>query len=83
MNTETPTHDTKLLCAARGEPSPLAEPVCVVCGDDVLLDGRYRLDAVLGRGAMGVTYRATRLVDGATVAIKELPFHRVDSLKTT
>jgi len=32
---------------------------------------------------MGVTFRATRLSDGATVAAKELPLHRVDSLKTT
>ncbi len=32
----------------------------------------YRIDALLGQGAMGTVYRATRLKDGVTVAIKML-----------
>lgn len=72
-----------LLCAQCGETSPREAAICAVCAEDPRLDGRYRLDALLGHGAMGVTYRATRLADGAVVAVKELPFRKVDSLKTT
>jgi serine/threonine protein kinase len=68
------------LCAHCGEATPMGA-ACVVCGGDPLLDGRYRLDALLGRGATGATYRATRLSDGAIFAIKESLFHRADSVK--
>lgn len=78
-----PETSTSVLCAKCGEPSPREAPTCANCGAEVLLDGRYRLDALIGRGAMGITYRATRMADGAVVAVKELPFHRVDTLKTT
>ncbi len=43
--------------------APLPEPGAV-------LDGRYRLDAVLGAGGMGVVYTATHLTTGKHVAIK-------------
>ncbi|HEY4119588.1 MAG TPA: protein kinase, partial [Byssovorax sp.] len=33
---------------------------------------RYRLDALVGQGGMGAVYRATRVDDGAVVAIKTL-----------
>ncbi len=36
------------------------------------LSSRYRIGVVLGRGAMGVVYDATRLLDGARVAVKVL-----------
>lgn len=36
------------------------------------IDGKYRLDAVLGSGGMGTVYRSTRLHIGDTVAIKIL-----------
>ncbi len=36
------------------------------------LSSRYRIGAVLGRGAMGVVYDASRLLDGARVAVKVL-----------
>lgn len=43
------------------------------------IDGKYRLDAVLGAGGMGVVYRAARLLIGDTVAIKIiLPEHVSD-----
>ena len=37
---------------------------------------RYRLEEILGEGAEGTTYRATRLEDELEVAIKELPLRR-------
>lgn len=37
-----------------------------------VIDGRYRIDARLGHGGMGVVYRATRLHIGDVVAIKVL-----------
>jgi serine/threonine protein kinase len=37
-----------------------------------VIDDRYSIEAKLAAGAMGTVYRATRLSDGATVAIKTL-----------
>ncbi|MBX3251781.1 MAG: protein kinase, partial [Myxococcales bacterium] len=34
--------------------------------------GKYRVDGVLGRGAMGIVYAATHLVTGASLALKWL-----------
>ena len=36
------------------------------------IEGKYRLDALIGEGGMGCVYRATRLLIGDTVAIKIL-----------
>lgn len=36
------------------------------------IDGRYRIDAVIGKGGMGTVYRASRLLIGDEVAIKIL-----------
>ena len=38
----------------------------------------YKLHEVIGRGGMGVVYRAIREADGITVAIKLLPAHLID-----
>lgn len=41
--------------------------------------GRYRIDAELGRGGMGIVYRATQLTLDRRVAIKMLPKHMASS----
>jgi serine/threonine protein kinase len=38
----------------------------------------YTLDEIIGRGGMGVVYRAQRLADGNEVAVKLLPAHLSD-----
>ena len=44
----------------------------------VILDGRYQLDRAVGRGGMGMVFRATQLNLGRTVAVKVLPVDVVD-----
>jgi serine/threonine-protein kinase len=52
--------------------APAERVVCPDAESQVgrVIAGRYRLDAVLGSGAIGVVYRATHLRDGAAVAVK-------------
>lgn len=55
---------------------------CKACGSAPALHGRYELVAMLGHGASGITWRARRLADAATVAIKEINFRRLADMKT-
>jgi eukaryotic-like serine/threonine-protein kinase len=43
------------------------------------IDGRYRIDSLIGAGGMGTVYRATRLLIGDEVAIKILHQDHVDA----
>lgn len=70
-----------MLCAACGHETEGSSERCGSCAQAPLLDGRYRLVELLGRGATGATYRAERVRDGAVVAVKEIPLHRAESLK--
>ncbi len=63
-----------MLCAHCTRPTEV-EP-CEHCGESPLLDGRYRLEAILGRGASGTTWRATD-AEGGTAAIKSIPLEEV------
>lgn len=63
-----------MLCAACGEST--LDRQCGACHRDALLDGVWRLDAILGEGRGAVTYAATRVTDGQRAAIKELPRSR-------
>ncbi len=68
-----------MICAGCGAATEI-EP-CASCGRPPLLDARYRLEAIVGRGAKGITYRATALADSRTVAIKELAYRHAPSAK--
>src|SRR5258706_12994840 len=43
--------------------------------DGITLDGRYRLDALVGEGGMGAVFRATHLAMERKVAVKLLKPH--------
>lgn len=73
--------DRPRICASCAAEFTGGDAVCPVCGEDPLLDGRYGLEKVVGHGAHGTTYRAVRISDGHTVAIKELLVRKVASLK--
>ena len=67
-----------MICANCGASAQESVQVCPACGQAARLEGRYRLDAVIGKGAAGTTYRATRVQDGVVVAIKELLLRSID-----
>lgn len=60
---------------------PDAAERCPICSRSPLLEGRYVLWEVIGRGGAGMTYRAERLADRRAVAIKEYPLRLIDDAK--
>lgn len=68
-----------MICAHCG--ATAGDGPCPACGEPPLLDGRYRLEALLGQGAFGSTWRATRVADGRPVCLKELLYHRLTSFE--
>ncbi len=71
-----------MLCASCGSPQPDEARRCALCHGPILLDGRYALLSRLDVEGQGDTYEALRLHDGQRVAIKELSFKRMRSLKS-
>ncbi len=62
---------------------PFAQPTAPEPAAGDLLDERYRLDRILGRGGMGVVYAARNLRTGKMVAIKWMSVGRRHSAAAT
>lgn len=60
-------------CPRHFTPPGFVEPADPLIG--VIIKDRYKLTEVIGRGAMGVVYKATQTDDGKEVAIKVLHTH--------
>src|SRR5262245_25121501 len=70
-----------MLCAECARPIDHGSERCPHCTADPRLAGRYVLEEIVGRGALGVPYRATKLETNEIVAIKELSLRTVDEVK--
>jgi protein-disulfide isomerase/tRNA A-37 threonylcarbamoyl transferase component Bud32 len=68
-----------MFCARCGEQT-LRDP-CGACGRPPLLEERYRLESLLGRGAMGTTWKGVEVATGTHRAIKEISLQRVTDAK--
>lgn len=77
-------------CPACAATLPDTVQVCPACGFDrsggprpfktgTVLEGRYRIDAEVGRGGMGVVYRGTDLTLSRPVAIKAMQVSGADA----
>jgi len=71
-----------MICAICHAPTPPRASTCSACGGDPVLNGRFRLEALLGQGGACSTFRAEDTETGDRVAIKELSIRKVESLKT-
>ena len=61
--------DSVSFCSVDGEVLE-ADPASIV---NTVLDGQYKMEALLGKGGMGAVYRARHILLGDRVAIKVLP----------
>jgi HAMP domain-containing protein/predicted Ser/Thr protein kinase len=72
LGATTSTMDTLRMSATQaGATAPGAPPADLALGH--LFAGRYQVESILGRGGMGVVYKATDTQLDETVAIKTLP----------
>ncbi len=71
----------QIICCACGEQTSVAPPGCRACRASPLLDKRYALEAVIGRGSVGTTYVARNVDNDERVAIKELRLSAAESPK--
>jgi len=69
-----------MICASCTEKIGSSE-TCPRCGGPSALAGRFRLLEMVGHGAVGTTYRAERIEDGAQVAVKELLIRKIEKAK--
>ena len=70
-----------MICAVCASACSQSDEACPSCKGDPVLQGRYRLEEVIGAGSAGTTYLGTRIDDGISVAIKDMPFQRAGSIK--
>ena len=66
-----------MICS-RCRENTLGSP-CASCGAEPRVGGRFRLDAVVGRGAAGMVYRGLDEQTGQVVAIKDMPLVHPDA----
>lgn len=66
-----------MLCARCAREVAAGAQRCPNCSGDPLLDGRYRLDRLLGSDAFGVSYRAVRLDDAMLVRARSCMLRRL------
>ncbi len=65
-----------MICTACQAEIDRANDLCPHCGVQPLLEGRYRLEELVGQGALGSVFRAADLQGGDPVAVKVLPLVR-------
>ncbi|HEY4179627.1 MAG TPA: protein kinase [Kofleriaceae bacterium] len=82
---ELPDPDPALANAAELDPVPLTNAAAGSDGDPMIgrvLGGRYRVESMLGKGAMGAVYRAKHIKVGRVFAIKVLHERLLQDPKT-